>query len=260
MRQAKPMNLEIAERNTILRSRVGSEVLGLSVDGSDRDEMGVCIEPAEYVIGLQHFEQYVHRTQPDGVRSGPGDLDLTIYGLRKFCSLALKGNPSVLILFFTPVEACTFYSAWSIHLRDQAWAFASKQAGKAFLGYAQQQRQRLLGERGQRGVKRPEIVEAHGFDTKYASHILRLGFQGIEYLQTGKISVPMDPDDADYILAVRRGDYDLNSVLTRAGELEEYLEDLILSSPLPDYPDYKSVNEFLIETYTEWWSEADGSR
>ncbi|MFV2197978.1 DNA polymerase beta superfamily protein, partial [Nocardiopsis sp. LOL_012] len=75
----------IAENGTVLRCRVGSSVHGLALDGQgDRDEMGICVEPPEYVIGLRAFEQYVFRTRPDHVRSGPGDLDLTVYSLGKW--------------------------------------------------------------------------------------------------------------------------------------------------------------------------------
>lgn len=246
---------EIAEANTILRSEVGSTVHGLGVGTDDRDEMGVCVEPPDYVIGLRHFEQFVYRTQPDGVRSGPGDLDLTIYSLRKWCSLALKGNPTILLLLFTPREACTVWTTEAERLRSLAWAFASRRAGKAFLGYMQQQRQRLLGERGQMSVKRPELVAAHGYDTKYAGHIVRLGFQGIDYLSTGKIDVPMRAEERDYILDVRRGNVGLNDVLTRAGELEETLKVLLDTSPLPDEPAHDVVNRFLIETYESFWEK-----
>lgn len=248
------MNLTEVEDATILRSRVGSEVLGVNLQDGDRDEMGICVEPSEYVIGLRHFEQYVHRTQPDGTRSGPGDLDLTVYGLRKWCSLALKGNPSVLMLLFTPLADCTVFTAEAAALRNMAWAFASRKAGNAFLGYAQQQRQRLLGERGQRNVKRPELEAAHGYDTKYAGHIIRLGFQGNEYLQTGSITVPMPLRQREYILQVRRGEHSLQQVLTRAGELEEELKTMIDTSPLPDEPAYDAVNAFLAEVYLERWT------
>jgi hypothetical protein len=36
--------------------------------------------------------------------SGPGDLDLTVYGLQKFCRLALNGSPTVLLLLFISGE------------------------------------------------------------------------------------------------------------------------------------------------------------
>ena len=91
----------VAEGGCILRSVVGSTVHGLSNPGTDdRDEMGVCVEPPEYVIGLRRFDHWVFRTQAEGVPSGPGDLDLTIYGLRKYCRLAAKGSPTVLLLLF----------------------------------------------------------------------------------------------------------------------------------------------------------------
>lgn len=250
----RPLSQEIAEQATILRCEVGSTVHGLGVAGTDdRDELGVCIEPADYVIGLRHFEQYVHRSQPQGVRSQPGDLDLTIYGLRKFASLALKGNPSILLLFNVPDEKCVILIDLGRELRDIAWAFASRKAGAAFLGYMQQQRQRLMGERGQMNVKRPELIERYGFDTKYAGHILRLGFQGIAYMQTGAFPIPMPEEQRELILAVRTGHVPENDVLTKAGELEAELKDAIDSSHLPAGPDYDVVNDFLIDAYQRTW-------
>ena len=64
--------------------------------------MGICIEPPEYVAGLRRFEQWVYRTQPEGARSGPGDIDRTVYSLRKWCRLALAGNPTVMLLLHVP--------------------------------------------------------------------------------------------------------------------------------------------------------------
>ena len=63
----------VAEPNTILLGLVGSTVHGVTVESADdRDEMGICIEPPEYVAGLRLFQQWVYRTQPEGARSGPG--------------------------------------------------------------------------------------------------------------------------------------------------------------------------------------------
>lgn len=250
---------EIAEPNTILRCEVGSTLHGIGIGTDDRDEMGICVEPAEYVIGLKQFEQWVHRSKPVGVRSEAGDLDLVIYSARKWCSLALKGNPSVLVLLFAPEDKCLTLEEPARELRDIAESFASKKAGAAFLGYMTQQRQRLTGERGQMNVKRPELVEAHGFDTKYAGHIMRLGFQGIEYMTTGRLTLPMKEEESFYIKLVRSGAVDFNAVLTKAGELEAELRVAIDSSPLPTKPDYHAVNRWLRHTYQEWWSRGPGS-
>lgn len=252
------MTAEEVERCTILRCEAGSTVLGLSTGSADRDELGICVEPLEYVIGLKRFEQHVFRTQPEGVRSGPGDLDLTVYSLRKWCSLALKGNPTILMMLFVPDGPCSVLAPEAQYLRDElAWAFASRKSGNAFLGYMQAQRQRLMGERGQRRVKRPELEEEHGYDTKYAGHILRLGFQGVEYLGTGRITVPMREHERALILRVRRGDVDLNHVLNVSGLLEVEMKELLDSSPLPEEPAYDAVNDFLIDTYASRWSPSD---
>lgn len=252
-KQAASLTLE--DVTEVVRSEVGSTVHGLGVNGTDdRDEMGVCVEPPEFVIGLRHFEQFVHRTQPQGVRSGPGDLDLVVYGLRKFCSLALKGNPSILLLLNVPDEACVVLTDLGRELRDLAWAFASKKAGAAFLGYMQQQRQRLTGERGQMSVNRPELIERYGFDTKYAGHMLRLGFQGIDYMTSGSFPVPMPAEQRDLIVSVRTGGVPFNDVLSLAGELESELKAAYDSTLMPDLPNYDAVNAFLVSAYERTWS------
>src|SRR5205085_1468291 len=105
-----------------------------------------------------------------------GDLDLVIYSMHKFLRLALKGNPQIMEMFF--IKKYVYVNALGTHLQELAPYVVSKQAGKAYLGYMQAQRQRLNGERGGKDVNRPELVEKYGFDTKYAMHVVRLGLQG----------------------------------------------------------------------------------
>jgi hypothetical protein len=59
--------------------------------------------------------------------------------------------------------------------------------------------------RGQRRVNRPELVEAHGYDTKYAMHALRLGYQGLELLEAGRVTLPMSERERSTVMAVRLG-------------------------------------------------------
>jgi uncharacterized protein len=242
---------EMAEKGLVLLATVGSTAHGLNLPGTDdHDEMGVTIERPEYVIGLKHFEQHIFRTKPEGVRSEHGDTDRVIYSARKFCRLALSGNPSILVLLYTYPDLCTPIGH---ELRAIRSAFAARSAGRAFLGYMTQQRQRLLGERGQMNVKRPELVEAHGYDTKYAMHMLRLGFQGVEFLETGKLTLPMPEEEREFVHRTRLGEVDLNDVLTKAGELERRVGDLLEESPLPPKPDADAVNLFLIDAYERGW-------
>jgi uncharacterized protein len=244
----------VAEPNTILLGLVGSSVHGVTVDSADdRDEMGICIEPPEYVAGLREFEQWVYRTQPEGARSGPGDIDRTVYSLRKWCRLALAGNPTVMLLLHVPDHQCTVLEGPGRELRASKHWFASRRAGRAYLGYMQRQRDRMTGERGQMRVNRPELIEQYGFDTKYAGHVLRLGYQGIEFLESGRLTLPLREPERTHVLDVRNGRVAFEDVLAEADDLRHRLEDLLQNSQLPERPDYDRVNHFLAEAYLAWW-------
>ena len=247
----------VAEPNTVLLGLVGSTVHGVTVaSADDRDEMGICIEPPEYVAGLRVFHQWVYRTQPEGARSGPGDIDRTVYSLRKWCRLALAGNPTVMLLLHVPDEQCSVLEEPGRSLRANADWFASRRAGRSYLGYMQRQRDRMTGERGQMRVNRPELIEEHGFDTKYAGHVLRLGYQGIEFLETGRLTLPMRDAERSRVLDVRNGHVPFADVLAEADDLRSRLEALLEESPLPERPDVDAVDAFLVEAYTAWWSRA----
>jgi hypothetical protein len=138
---------QVARQGCILRGVVGSTVHGLANAGTDdRDEMGICIEPPEYVLGLRPFDHWVSRSQPEGAPSGPGDLDLTIDGLRKYCRMALKGSPTVLLLLFIDGEHVLERNGLGVELQALAPALVSKRAGRAFVGYVDDQRRGLLGQ------------------------------------------------------------------------------------------------------------------
>lgn len=241
---------EIAEPNTILRAVVGSTLHGLNHPGQDdRDEMGVCVEPLEYVIGLKRFEQWTYRTRPEGVRSGPGDLDLVVYSLRKYARLAAQGNPTILLLLFAPTEFTVHRTPMGERLQAAAPMFVSRACGPPFQGYMRQQYQRLIGERGQKRVKRPELEEAYGYDTKYAMHMLRLGMQGVELMETGRLELPMIDSDRALLMAVRHGQVTLAGVYDLYERLDYRLERAVSQSALPDAPDYDRINQLLLSAY-----------
>ncbi|MDE3076604.1 MAG: nucleotidyltransferase domain-containing protein [Chloroflexota bacterium] len=239
--------------HVILRSTVGSTVHGLHLASQDdRDEMGVYIEPPEYVIGLNRLDHYVERTQPEGVRSGPGDLDLVLYSLRKWMRLALKGNPTALLLLFAPPLEKT---EWGEKLVNLTPAIVSQQAARPFVGYLNAQKHRLLGLTGGKHTNRPELVAAHGFDTKYAMHAVRLGLQGIELLTTGRITLPMPEPDRSKVLALRRGEMSFGEAVAYLDAVELRLGEVANGETrrLREYPDYSAVGQFLLDAYRGQW-------
>jgi predicted nucleotidyltransferase len=253
-----------AEACTILRGLVGSTVHGLNVnDGiEDRDEMGVCVEPIDVAMWLSEpFEQFIYRSAAEregrqSARSSAGDLDLTIYSLRKWLRLALKGNPTILLLLFTPEDQLVHADELGAELRTLTPAIVSRRVQAPYLGYLQAQKQRLTGERGQKRVHRPELDEMYGFDTKYAMHMLRLGFQGVELLRTGSLTLPMREPERSYLRDVRLGRVSEQQCLTRADELERELSDLATASLLPEAPDESRVAGWMVDVYRRRWCEA----
>ncbi|WP_158882101.1 nucleotidyltransferase domain-containing protein [Amycolatopsis anabasis] len=254
MKHDSPEFADIAERGTILRCQVGSGLHGTAVRGQDdRDEMGICVEPPEYVIGLSRFEQYLYRTQPEGVRSGPGDLDLIVYSLRKWMRLALSGNPTVLLPLFVPESEIVRLTDLGRELRARPELIVSRQVAHRFRGYLRAQRERMLGLRGKR-TNRPELIEKYGFDTKFAMHMVRLGVQGVELLETGRITLPIPEPWLTWLRDLRQGRHTKDEALAAATELEQRLEKLSTSSPLPERPDAARANAWLVRAYQSAWS------
>lgn len=262
----------VAEDGLILRVQVGSGVHGTSIDGQDdRDEMGICLEPARFVTGVDlvpggvngegprlPFEQYERHTawdRPGGVanRSGAGDLDVVVYSARKWARLALAGNPTVLLVLFVPDGDVVHRDPVGAELVANAHRFVSRHAAERFLGYLRAQRAGMTGESSAR-TNRPELVALHGYDTKYAMHALRLGMQGVELLSTGRITLPVPQPQRDYLRAVRRGEVPLADAVRAVDDAEQQLLALHDSDRVPAHPHTDWVNDWLHRAHLSYWA------
>lgn len=222
---------ETARAGEILRTEVGSGLHGIAVGGTDdHDEMGVFIEPPDRVLGMgKRMETYSWRTQPEGARSGPGDTDLVMYSLRKYLRLASAGNPTVLAPLWAPESSVYAMTDLGAELRELAPAFVSQQAVQRHVGYLDGQVQLLLGK-GRQGEmpKRPELVERYGYDTKFASHALRLGLQGLQLIEDGHLTLPMTGEDRERVVAMKTGGYaTLEEAIEAITEVRDHLVQLI---------------------------------
>lgn len=240
----------------ILRTEVGSTLHGTGLAGSDDlDQMGIYVEHPGSTIGFGHRPHYVWRSAQDGERSQSHDTDLVVYSLRKWCGLALSGNPSVLLVLFAPAGKVVLNTPLGHALRFNAEWFASRRAGKAFLGYMEQQRQRMVGQRGRAG--RVRIMPDGGVDWKYAMHMLRLGYQGEEYLRTGGLTLPIPGDVGDHFRAVRRGDIPFENVIVEAEEREAVVKALLDGeSPLPPEPNTDAAEKWCIQAHLGVWASS----
>lgn len=262
----------VARNNEILRSLVGSGVHGIAIEGTDdRDEMGVFIEPPGYVVGIEGYDyqrnvsghtaeaghpRYIYRTQPEGARSGPGDLDLVMYSLRTYLRLAAKGNPTALLPLWAPYDDLVVVTPLGDALRDMRDTFMSREAIERFLGYMHEQHERMLGRGKQRAVpSRPELIERYGWDVKYGSHALRLAYQGHEIAQTGRLSLPLLDEPRAHVLAVKRGEIPRDEVSRCIKDLEDQVRHLLDTdgTPLPDQPDWERISRFSQDAHLNHW-------
>src|SRR6266568_8166828 len=90
------------------------------------------------------------------------------------------------------------------------------------------QRQRLTGEGPSRRVPaRPELVARYGYDVKYASHALRLAYQGLEVARAGRLTLPMPEPERERVLEVKRGEVtDVADVLTEIAGIQRQISRL----------------------------------
>lgn len=274
----------------ILRTEVGSTLhgTGLGVALEDHDEMGVYVENPASTIGLGQKDHYVTRTAEGDAKSQADDTDLACYSLRKWAKLAMNGNPSVLLLLFAPDDKVIKINDLGHELRGHYDWFSSKRAGKAFLGYMESQRQRMIGQRGRAGRVRVtddcatctgvgqvlsdgaegmQVVLAQcptcvgsgkHVDWKYAMHMLRLGFQGVEYLTTGKLTLPVPDETGDWLREVRQGHVEFADVIAVAESLEQQVKNCLddttgILSPLPDEPNVKKIEDWVIAAHVSTW-------
>jgi predicted nucleotidyltransferase len=101
-----------------------------------------------------------------------------------------------------------------------------------------------IAERLEKVGNRKELYLSKGYDTKFASHFLRLLMEGMELLETGDLQFPLK--DRELILEVKEGKWKLNEVLKLGEEVEKWVEKLNSKSPLPAHPQYERINSLVI--------------
>jgi hypothetical protein len=107
-------------------------------------------------------------------------------------------------------------------------------------------------------------------------HAVRLGYQGIEYLETGRLTLPMTTG-REFCMIVRLGQVPLPEVIVVLEDLERKICLLTYgretvpesatarrdyskgTSTLPARADRQKLDELLVEIYTEAWKALWGS-
>lgn len=209
----------------------------------DKDIMGVCYGPIDSYLGLGHFEQY---------EKFIGEWDCITYELRKYLRLMLKCNPNVMSLLWLDRHNYIFKDEMGDYLISQRNLFVSKEAYYAFTGYAYSQLKRMTHTKfeGYMGEKRKSLVAKFGYDTKNASHLIRLLRTGIEFLRDGELHVLRH--DSSQLLEIKNGEWTLEQVKAEAESLFKRSEKAFDECKLPVKPDPNKVNKLCLTLMNEF--------
>ena len=118
----------------------------------------------------------------------------------------------------------------------------------------------------ERNPARRELEEKSGYDTKHASHLVRLMRMGYEILSEGKILVDRTGVDADELLSIKNGGWSFDRVMEFKEEMEsklnaEYDRQKKLMAegkpvPIPREVNKEKLNSLYHELYNEYWSNS----
>jgi predicted nucleotidyltransferase len=208
----------------ILRCVIGSRAYGLDDERSDTDRRGIFLPAADLHWSLYGVPEQVerHETQEH------------YWELQRFLVLALKANPNVLETLYTPlVESATPLAEELLAMRE---AFLSRLVYQTFNGYVMSQFRKMQADlRNQGQVK-----------WKHVMHLLRLLISGIGTLRNGFVPVRVD-EHRDALLAVKRGETPWAETERWRLSLHEEFDRALGETSLPERPDYRRANEFLLK-------------
>jgi predicted nucleotidyltransferase len=239
------------QSNLIMACIGGSQAHGAKLGATDdTDWYGLYIPPAFKVLGLDREEHFVFTTGGKLGGNGPEDVDVCLYTLAKWGALAAKGNPSALHFLFAPLAFTT--PTWT-RVSGHSELFLARTHALPFLGFADDQMKRLLREKGQKNIHRAALEKQHGYDTKYAMHVIRLYGEAKELMESGRITLPRP--NREELIEIRKGKYRLVEIRELGRQLESEALAAQAKSPLPEKIDREAISGLLSDVHLQFWQE-----
>lgn len=236
---------------------MGSNAYGVSTDSSDLDMYGWAIPPKDmmfphltgYIEGFgtkpQRFEQY----QEHHIQNGDTEYDFSIYSIIKYAQLCLENNPNMIDSLFVPTNCVTYCTPLGQILRDNRKLFLHKGSYSKFRGYAYAQLHKMKSHSSNsKNPKRRESIETHGFDVKFAYHIVRLLNEVDQILSTHDLDLQRDNE---ILKVIRRGEWTEDQIVEWAEKKIDTLEMIYANSTLRETPPEGTVRALLMSIIEE---------
>ncbi|MEN8220897.1 MAG: nucleotidyltransferase domain-containing protein [Pseudomonadota bacterium] len=107
----------------------------------------------------------------------------------------------------------------------------------------------MIEERLSKVGNRKSLITKYGFDTKFASNLIRLLLEGKELISEGEIKFPLSYKDT--VLAIKQGQWTIKEVLDYADQLEAEIDMAAEKSDLPKKPRFDEIEKFTINLLEE---------
>ena len=213
----------------------GSRAYNLDARGdSDYDYRGVYVADIEEVLSFKKPKpQYVYCDSRDD------EMDYVVYEVEKFLRLAMKGNPSILNLFFLP-QYNIKNNVGNYIVENREVFLGETRVRNAFGGYAMSQILYLK----RHGKFKSKIQKRD----KHVKHCFRLFHMGQELLETGKMTFPLSKEKVQDILEITKKSYDHEIFEIFEKRDKEFRA---CKSVLPKKPDEYLANKILFKIRNE---------
>ena len=248
---AKDTDQWIAVGGMILRVTTGSASYGTEMrDHSDQDEMGICIESPRTVIGGRRFEQYSTGASSKASSRGLGTLTLRCSRCGNSHTLPLQGTRQYFFLSSRPTPRFSIQPSSAKNSSEIVICTCRGLRLSDLL--ATYDRNGTCSSENEQELTAQNSSNATDTTSKqpctWSPGLPRCGV-----LSTGQISLPMKGDALAYCRRVRQGGVKLDEVLKRSKQLEEQVVALRSTSRLPERPDLRRIDDFLIKAHKEHW-------
>lgn len=240
--------------NVMFEGMTGSVAYAVSNDTSDMDIIGFYIPQKEVIFPhlageipgfgtprnrLESFTAH-HIELPEQRK----EIDLTLYSIVKFFQLCMENNPNMVDVLYLPRRCVLHSTAIYEHIRENRKMFLHKGAWHKFRGYSFSQMTKIDKGTNRANPKRQDSINEHGFDTKFAYHIIRL------ILEVEQILVHHDLDlecNGSFLRAIRDGEWSLDQIKEWFSQKEKDLEKVYHSSSLQYKANENQIKKLLLE-------------
>lgn len=247
--------------NTQYLTAMGSVAYGVAGDMSDVDCYGWAFPPKAimfphldgFIPGFGTRPQVFECWQQHHVKSNNGnEYDFQVFSIVKYFDLLMGNNPNMLDSLFTPDRCVLHATSVAQMVRDDRHCFLSKASYPKFRGYAYQQLKKIKAKTGSENAKRAANIEAYGYDTKGAYHIVRLALECEEILNKGTLTLDAN---VPILSAIRAGEWTMERLESWFEMKESHLENAYANSKLRETPDETLIKRLLMNCLEQHYGD-----